>query len=254
MDLARLAAGYRHRPPSAASLRRAASVVEGLPAGSRALDVGGGPGDHAAVWADAGMRAIVLDPSLEMLAVAAGLPGVDAVAGTSQEMPFRDGVFEVVVFHLSIHYGDWRRALDEALRVLRPGASCLVWTHGPAHVASSMLTRWFPTVGDIDARRFPNPDEIAAYLAGRGASVTHDTEVEQVVRTAGDWERAVRAGFVSTLQLVPAAELERGLDDFRAAHPDPDEPVAYRLGFDRIRAVRRPLPLDEVLPPPQKGP
>ena len=227
--------------------------MEGVPAGSHVLDVGGGPGNHAAVWAEAGMRAIVVDPSLEMLAVAAGLPGVDAVAGVSQEMPFRDAVFELVVFHLSIHYGDWRMALDEALRVVRPGGCCLVWTHGPAHVESSMLTRWFPTVGDIDARRFPDPEEVAGYLAEHGAIVTHDTEVEQVVRRAGDWERAVRAGFVSTLQLVPASELERGLNDFRAAHPDPDEPVAYRLGFDRIRAVRRPLPLDVVSPPPQKG-
>jgi ubiquinone/menaquinone biosynthesis C-methylase UbiE len=227
--------------------------VEDVPAGSRVLDVGGGPGNHAAVWAEAGMSAIVLDPSLEMLAVAAGLPGVGAVAGVSQGMPFRDAVFELVMFHLSIHYGDWRRALDEALRVLRPGGSCLVWTHGPAHVESSMLTRWFPTVGDIDSRRFPDPAEVATYLAARGTAVTHDTEVEQVVRTAGDWERAVRAGFVSTLQLVSATELERGLNDFRAAHPDPDEPVAYRLGFDRICAVRRPLPLDEVVPPPQKG-
>lgn len=227
--------------------------MENVPAGSHVLDVGGGPGNHAGVWAEGGMRAVVLDPSLEMLAVAAGLSGVDAVAGVSQEMPFRDATFELVMFHLSIHYGDWRRALDEALRVLRPGGSCLVWTHGPAHVESSMLTRWFPTVGDIDARRFPDPEHIAGYLAGRGATVTHDTEVEQVVRTAGDWERAVRAGFVSTLQLVSASELERGLNAFRAAYPDPDEPVAYRLGFDRIRAVRRPLPLAEVVPPPQKG-
>lgn len=182
------------------------------------------------------MDAVVLDPSLDMLAVAASRPGVWAVAGVSQHMPFADAVFDLAVFHLSIHYGDWRAALDEALRVVRTGGSCIVWTHGPEHVATSMLTRWFPTVGEIDARRFPDPDDLAAYLAERTAAVDVGTEVEEVVRKAGAWEQAVRSGFVSTLQLIPEAELEEGLREFRIAYPDPDESVPYRLRFRRIRA------------------
>lgn len=190
------------------------------------------------MWAEAGVDAVVLDPSLEMLAAAASRPGVRAVAGVSQCMPFADAVFDAAVFHLSIHYGDWRAALDEALRVLRPGRSCIVWTHGPEHLAASMLTRWFPAVAEIDGDRFPDPDDVVAHLTERGAHVDVETEVEPVARKAGAWEQAVRAGFVSTLQLVPEAELEEGLREFRIAHPDPDELVPYHLRFRRIRAVR----------------
>jgi hypothetical protein len=61
-----------------------------LDAGAWALDVGGGRGDHAAVWADREIRAVVLDPSERMAMAAASHPGVDAVRGVSQAMPFRD--------------------------------------------------------------------------------------------------------------------------------------------------------------------
>jgi ubiquinone/menaquinone biosynthesis C-methylase UbiE len=219
-------------------LRRAADAVADLDAGAVALDAGGGPGRHAAVWAETGVRAVVLDPSFEMLSAAAARNGVFAVGGVSQNMPFRDAVFDLVAFHLSIHYGSWRDALSETLRVLRARGACKIWTLGPLHHASSMLARWFPTVADIDARRFPEPADLAEYLESRCRRVEHDIEIEQVVRSAGHWERAVRAGFVSTLQLVTEQEIEQGLRDFRRAHPDPDEQVAYALRFDRIVAVR----------------
>ena len=66
VDLEALAAAYRHRTLSSAGRRRAEDAVGGLAAGAWVLDVGGGPGDHAAVWRDLGHRAIVLDPSLGM--------------------------------------------------------------------------------------------------------------------------------------------------------------------------------------------
>lgn len=238
MDLTRLAAGYQHRPPTDASLRRAAAAVADLEDGSVALDVGGGPGRHAAVWADAGVRAVVLDPSLAMLSSAGARDGVLAVAGVSQAMPFRPATFDLVAFHLSLHYGSWRDALRETLRVLRPGGVCMIWTLGPVHHGTSMLARWFPTVAEVDARRFPEPTEVAAYLEANCPSVEHEIEVEHIHRNAGQWEQAVRAGFVSTLQLVDEEEIENGLSDFRNAHPDPERQVAYELRLDRIVAVR----------------
>ena len=238
MDLTRLAAGYRHRLPTDASLRRAAGAVAGLEHGAVALDVGGGPGRHAAVWARAGVRAVVLDPSLDMLSAAATRAGVLTVAGVSQAMPFRPAAFDLVAFHLSIHYGSWRDALGETLRVLRPGGVCKIWTLGPRHHTSSMLARWFPIVAGIDASRFPEPADVMTYLESTCRNVEHEVEIEQVVRSAGQWERAVRARFVSTLQLVDDAEIERGLRDFRNAHPDAGQQVAYELRFDRIVAVR----------------
>ena len=80
--------------------------------------------------------------------------------------------------------------------------------------------------------------DVMAYLDSTCRIVEHEIEIEQVVRSTGQWERAVRAGFVSTLQLVDDEEIERGLRDFRNAHPDAGQQVAYELRFDRIVAVR----------------
>lgn len=212
--------------------------MAGLGAGSVALDVGGGLGEHAAVWAARGVRSIVLDPSWTMVQRASRRTGVTVLCARSQALPLRDGVLDLIYFHLSIHYGDWRSALTEAHRVLRPGGICEIWTLGSEHHRTSNLARWFPSVAAVDCARFPEPDELTAFLRGLEMSVEQVRVVERTQRRVGDWTRAVRAGFVSTLQLVSAEELERGLQDFTAAHPDPDEIFEYSLKYDRLVAVR----------------
>lgn len=202
--------------------------------GATALDVGGGRGEHAAVWAAQGVRAIVLDPSPGMLESAHSLAGVIAVGGRAQAMPFREATFDLVYFHLSIHYGDWRRSLTEACRVLRRRGTCEIWTLGAEHHHTSNLARWFPSIAEIDAARFPEPEALARSLEELGLSVGRTRVVETARRPVGEWVRAVRAGFVSTLQLVPDDELEEGLAAFVEAHPDPDESFEYELKYDRL--------------------
>jgi SAM-dependent methyltransferase len=201
--------------------------------------VGGGPGEHAAAWAVAGINAVVVDPSAAMLAAAKRHQGVATVRGVSQQLPFRAGTFRLVFFHLSLHYGDWRRALDEATRVLAPGGSCWVWTLGPDHHATSMLSRWFPSIAELDRARFPDPDDVAAHLAGRG-SIERGKVREQKQRPSGEWREAVAAGFVSTLQLLEPDELDAGLRRFAEQYPDPQAPVTYEMRWDWIHLRRLP--------------
>lgn len=236
VDLARLAEGYRYRRPSDASLERARKAGEAIPAGSMILDAGGGPGHHSAVWAAQGHHPVVLDPSAEMIRpVVEG--GLMVVLGVSQSMPFQDRVFDLVWFHLSLHYGDWQRAVDESTRVARDGGSVEIWTLAADHHAASLLARWFPSVPQIDDERFPDSAEVEAFLFDRAASVTRTGAIEHKTRTAGDWLTAAEAGFVSTLQLLEASELEAGLAAFRDAYPDPADTVDYELRFDRIVAL-----------------
>ena len=239
VDLEDLAAGYAHRPASAAGLARARRAAESvsLAAGDVAVDIGGGRGRHAAVWLEAGARPVVVDPALAMTQAAVAVEGVDVIRAPAQALPLRDGCARLAYFHLSIHYGDWRRSLDEIGRVLQRGGECWIWTMGEAHHRASFLARWFPSVGDIDAARFPDPGDLAAYLDGAGATVSSGKEIEKKVRTAGSWRDAVVARFVSTLQLVPPDEFADGLANFDAAHPDRDEPVDYVLTFDWLRAI-----------------
>ncbi len=239
VDLEDLATGYDHRPASAPALARArrAAAASGLGAGDTAVDIGGGPGEHAAEWARTQAQALVVDASPRMATAASRRVGVAAINGTAQALPLRSGCASLCYFHLSIHYGDWQLALDEATRVLRPGGQCWIWTMGEKHHRSSFLARWFPSVGDIDAGRFPDPSAVAAHMVDRGATVQQGQEREYKTKPAGVWRAAVEARFVSTLQLVPAAEFTAGLAEFNRTHPDPAQPIDYLLTFDWIQAI-----------------
>ena len=197
------------------------------------LDVGGGPGNHSAVWGGQGLRPVVVDPSSVMLATARvrALIGVRALA---QALPFNSGRFALVWFHRSIHYGNWQKSVDEAVRVLGEGGRVEIWTLGSDHHEQSLLAQWFPSVPGIESSRFPEPDSVATSLEDRigVASVSHD--VEAVVRPAGEWLRAVEAGFISTLQLLPKQERVAGIAAIRKAYPDPQEGISYELRFTRI--------------------
>ncbi|HSQ37331.1 MAG TPA: class I SAM-dependent methyltransferase [Acidimicrobiia bacterium] len=233
IDLDRLAAGYAHRRTSEGARRRATATAEaaGLGPGSVALDVGGGRGDHAEVLAAAGARAVVVDRSPAM-ARAARERGLPAVVADGRCLPLREETADLVYFHLSLHYGGWEMMLAEAARVLRPGGMVAAWTFCREHFRHSLLARWFPSIAPIDEARFPDPDLIWARMwALRLEEVRQVAETEVVSRRAGDWEAAVRAGFISTLQLLDPAEIEAGLAGFHEEHPDPDEVLHYRLWY-----------------------
>lgn len=240
VDLEDLAAGYSYRPPSLEALARASRAADsaGLRAGDVAIDMGGGRGSHAAVWAERGAMAVVVDPARGMSRIAAELPGVIAVRAPSQDLPIKSGSARLTYFHLSLHYGDWRAAIDEAQRVLAPEGECWIWTMGEEHHRGSFLARWFPSVGDIDTARFPDPAEVVATLERGWSSVATGKEVEEKLTAAGQWRTAVQNRFISTLQLIPDDEFQAGMARYDNAYPDENQSVKYRLTFDWIRARR----------------
>jgi len=237
VDLERLASAYDHRVAGTGDVRRAARAgeVAGLRAGSLAVDAGGGRGAHAAVFAGAGARAVVIDRSDRMATEAASRSGVFSLVGDVRRLPLRSAVADLVYFHSVVHHGGWQDMLDEACRVVARGGVVWIWTFTPEHLRDSYLGRWFPTVRRLDEERFPPPDALAGTLAHHGLDVgPEERDSEAVCRRAGDWAAAVRAGFVSTLHLLDPAEVDAGLERFRAAHPDPDEEIRYDL---RLAAV-----------------
>jgi len=233
IDLDRLAGGYGHRLSSEegrARARRAASEA-GLGVGDVAVDVGGGRGRHAAVLAETGATAIVVDRSPAM-AAAARTSGVEAIIGDGGALPIAPGSAALVHYHASIHYGDPHVWLGEAARVVRPGGTVWVWNFDRDTVMDGFLARWFPTVGVIDSVRFPATGTVihAMERAGLGR-IQIERDVERIERTAADWIAAVEAGFVSTLQLIDPSELQSGLAAFAARYPDPEEIVHYEVSY-----------------------
>lgn len=234
IDLDDLSAAYDFRPRGRGDVTRVETSVGSLT--GRALDIGGGRGEHASVMADLGMAPVVVDVSPAMC-LRARIAGQRAVCAAHEHLPLADDAVDLSYFHLSIHYGDWRRALDEASRVTRPGGRIEIWTFDHAGLRNSALARWFPTVAEVDVTRFPEPSEVVTHLAASCGDVRLEHRPETMERRSADWVEAVEHRFVSTLQLVSDGELAAGIAAFQREYPDPRTTYRYQLNFVRIAAT-----------------
>lgn len=234
VDLDHLSDTYRFRPLRSEGETRVRMAMAGIAPEATVLDAGGGTGAHAAVMRNDGFHPTVLDPSAAQRSKARerGLP---VLGGVSQNMPFSGDSFDVVYFHLSLHYGDWSAALREAGRVVRIGGRVWIWTFTRTYLQNSYLGRWFPSVRRHDLMRFPETDEVIFHLKDAGlTNIEVGSRTERVQRTAAEWQEAFAAQFVSTLQMVEGGELKIGIDNHRRFHRDPEEMVHSDLEFQSI--------------------
>jgi ubiquinone/menaquinone biosynthesis C-methylase UbiE len=93
------------------------------------LEIGGGTGamaDHL-LRSTPGLHMVVTDVDPDMVATARRTlqrhrPRVAVEVADAGNLPFGDGTFDFVISCLMLHHtADWRHAVAEALRVLRPG-------------------------------------------------------------------------------------------------------------------------------------
>jgi ubiquinone/menaquinone biosynthesis C-methylase UbiE len=102
------------------------------------LDLGTGTGRMLELFAPLFARAVGIDASADMLAVAranldrAGIANAQVRLGDVYHLPFPRDSFDVVTVHQVLHYLDEpERAIAEAARVLRPGGRLLVVDFAP---------------------------------------------------------------------------------------------------------------------------
>lgn len=122
-----------------------------LPAGGLVLDVGSGTGAVTIPAADVvGSRGCVvsLDPSVEMLRLLQTKGVHNLVAGKVPGLPFRESLFDAVLasFVLS-HFADYRVALADMVRVLRPSCRLGVTAWAPAQTEFAQL--WKEVTGQF---------------------------------------------------------------------------------------------------------
>lgn len=152
---------------SAVEFLRVQSLLRArLSPGSRVLDVGGATGVHAEWLADDGHAVTLLDPVPEQVAVAAALPGVEALVGDARDLPFAEASADAVLLFGPLYHlpsrRDRLRALAEAHRVLRPG--------GPVFAAGiSRLGAFLDGVLERVASRDPRVDADDVALLNDGA-------------------------------------------------------------------------------------
>jgi demethylmenaquinone methyltransferase/2-methoxy-6-polyprenyl-1,4-benzoquinol methylase len=137
--------------------------------GDRVLDLAAGTGTSAVPFAAAGARTVAADFSLGMLRVGRrhrrDLP---LAAADATRLPFADGAFDVVTISFGLrNVVDHRAALEEMLRVTRPGGrlvvcefSSPVWKPWRT-VYTEYLMRALPPV----ARRVSSNPDAYVYLA-----------------------------------------------------------------------------------------
>jgi demethylmenaquinone methyltransferase/2-methoxy-6-polyprenyl-1,4-benzoquinol methylase len=98
-----------------------------LPTKGRLLDVGGGTGRVTS-----GLRAdvdeiVIADVSMGMLRQSASLPGIQAVLGYSEALPFPEASFERVIMVDALHHViSHAESAREMLRVLKPGGRIVI--------------------------------------------------------------------------------------------------------------------------------
>lgn len=91
------------------------------------LDIGCGDGLRTKGIAAAAKRVVAIDPDAKVIAQATkknGAKNIEYRRADAQKLPFKDGMFDVVIFTMSFHHvptKDMLKALDEALRVTKRG-------------------------------------------------------------------------------------------------------------------------------------
>jgi SAM-dependent methyltransferase len=199
--------------------------------GQRVLDVGCGTGRLAAALAErARARVWGIDAEPRMLDVARrSVPaGVGLRHGRAENLPFKAGWFDRLVFWLVVHLVDRERAFAEAARVLVPGGRIGIVTFEPQHFGQHWLTPFFPSLESIDRARFPTPDELERQLvrAGFGSPQFSSCPHEATLTRAVALER-IRRGHISTFDLLDPDEVRRGTE--RAERELPERLAVRRL-------------------------
>jgi len=136
-------------------LARMGGILGGLDWRKRMVLELGGSGGQAVKFAIAGSYPVlVIDPSLEMLKLAAKRAkayGVErsiyAVQAIAEEMPFRENLFDIVHAGFVLHHTILERSAPEIYRVLRPGGTLCFMEPFEGNSFSKLLRMILPYPG-----------------------------------------------------------------------------------------------------------
>src|SRR3954465_10838922 len=93
----------------------------------RALDVGCGTGLSTVALQAVALRVVGVDASMEMVALAAREDGVEYCVARAEELPFREGGFDLLTLSSAFHWLDRDKFLREARRMLRPQGRLIIY-------------------------------------------------------------------------------------------------------------------------------
>ena len=180
------------------------------------LDIACGAGIVTAAALSRGMRPVGLDFSPAMLAQARRrASGLDLREGDAEELPFADASFDAAVSNFGVHHVERpRRALAEALRVLRPGGrfAFTLWAPPEENPAWRLQFDAVRAHGRLDvglptgAESLAGVPAFAAATAEAGFTKVRTDAVDRIWRlpSDGDLVGIFAAGSVRTARLITA--------------------------------------------------
>lgn len=144
---------YYFHPTVIERIRNFLSLARPL---SIALDVGCGTGLSSIALKEISRRVVGVDASLEMVALVYKEPRVEYLVSLAEELPFKDGGFEIITLAQVFHWLDRERFFAEARRVLRARGWLIFYDH---YFSSEMeenpkFKSWFQ---ENYMKRFPPP-------------------------------------------------------------------------------------------------
>jgi ubiquinone/menaquinone biosynthesis C-methylase UbiE len=231
VDYDAIAADYDHRYAVNDYSQVQAALLDfagHLPHG-RALEVGCGTGHWLGVLTDAGVRAIGVDLSSNMLQYArTRAPGAALVRATAERLPCRDAAFErLYCINALHHFEDKRRFISEARRVLAFGGRLLTIGLDP-HVGTDRwyIYEYFAPALEIDRQRYPSTARVREWLRDAGFVDVHTREVQHLPTrlSAGPALHSGRLARHTTSQLAVLTEeqYQQGLQRIRSAVREAD--------------------------------
>jgi hypothetical protein len=132
------------------------------------------------------------------------------VHADGHRLPFRRDVFDVTMVVMVLHQlVDYEAALDEIARVSR---RVVIATTDMSTRRLGILEEAFPSLLETDRKRFPTIEALAAAVQSAGFQGVRTEERPHVRRLTADQQLdRVRRKYLSTFDLLPPGEYERGL-------------------------------------------
>ena len=203
-------------------MRALREALDGAP-GARLADVGGGTGNYALALRGEGWDPVVVDRSAEMLAYASA-KGLKTVRADAQRLPFGAEEFDAVTMISMLHHvEDFRAALAEARRVLRPGGRLVLKGFAGEDAVSLWIVDYFPSSRAwMDATHPPRAAFLKELPGARLIEVVfEDMQDASLAALSADPRRVLQAGecgatsYFERMQRDHPQELRAGLDRLR---------------------------------------